>query len=331
MVSGEQSVTREHPCKAALVECQTHDVVEHAQTPSGWTLNYEQVSAGKFLGQISQLELPNIQIIEDQTNQAMIKSGEAFKNTICFSISTRKSPSELICLGNIFTTPGLLVSDAQDLPELRTPAGLQVFNLSVQKDLLIDYIVKQNLAFEASCAPYFFPFSQPDDQNALAQAVERIFLLSKQGQLEKPVQKKNAQDLLLMHLLDTCETASLPPLSTTRKKQMVDRARSYAIEHSDTPLSIMDLCNHVGASRRKLQYCFQDVLGISPVSFLRILRLNAVHKALCTGSEDKQIQDIAAEWGFWHLGHFTSDYRNLFGERPSDTRGRMKSRFANLG
>jgi AraC family ethanolamine operon transcriptional activator len=93
----------------------------------------------------------------------------------------------------------------------------------------------------------------------------------------------------------------------------------------------MDLCNHVGASRRKLQYCFQEVLGISPVSFLRILRLNAVHKALCTGGEEKQIQDIAAEWGFWHLGHFTSDYRNLFGERPSDTRSRTKSKFANLG
>ncbi|UBR51608.1 helix-turn-helix domain-containing protein [Halomonas sp. FeN2] len=330
-MSVEQLLIQEPATSGAFFECQTHDIIEHAQTPSGWTLNYEQVSAGKFLGQVCQLQLPNIQIIEDKTNQAMIKSGEAFKNSICFSVSTNQSPSDLVCLGNVFTSPGLLVSDSQNLPELRTPAGLRVFNLSVQKDLLIEYIVKQNLAFEPGCSPYFFPFDNSQGQKVIAQATERIFLLSKQGKLVKPVHKKNAQDLLLLHLLDASETACLPPISSTRKKQMVDRARIYAIEHSDTPFSIMDLCNHVGASRRKLQYCFQDVLGISPVSFLRILRLNAVHKALCTGGEEKQIQDIAAEWGFWHLGHFTSDYRNLFGERPSDTRSRTKSKFANLG
>lgn len=331
MMQDETPITREQLGPVALIERQTHDIIEHAQTPNGWMLNYEQVSAGKFQGEVRQLDLPNIQIIEDQSNQSIIKSGEAFTNTLCFSISSRKSPTDLVCLGNLFTHPGLLVFDANNLPELKTPAGLQVFNLSVQKDLLIEYIVKQNLVFAASGAPYFFPFNQPHYQNAFAQTVSQIFLLSKLGKLTTPVQKKNAQDLLLLQLLDICEAASLPPISPTRKKQMVDRARAYVIEHSDTPFSIMDLCNHVGASRRKLQYCFQDVLGISPVSFLRILRLNAVHKALCVGSEEKQIQDIAAEWGFWHLGHFTSDYRNLFGERPSDTRKRMNRSFANLG
>ncbi|WP_408635108.1 helix-turn-helix domain-containing protein [Oleiphilus messinensis] len=29
--------------------------------------------------------------------------------------------------------------------------------------------------------------------------------------------------------------------------------------------------------------------------------------------------DVAADWGFWHLSQFSKDYRQLFGERPSDT------------
>jgi AraC family ethanolamine operon transcriptional activator len=32
-----------------------------------------------------------------------------------------------------------------------------------------------------------------------------------------------------------------------------------------------------------------------------------------------QVQDVAARWGFWHLSHFASDYRAMFGELPSDT------------
>jgi AraC family ethanolamine operon transcriptional activator len=31
------------------------------------------------------------------------------------------------------------------------------------------------------------------------------------------------------------------------------------------------------------------------------------------------VQDTAARWGFWHLGHFVTDYKQMFGELPSAT------------
>jgi AraC family ethanolamine operon transcriptional activator len=31
------------------------------------------------------------------------------------------------------------------------------------------------------------------------------------------------------------------------------------------------------------------------------------------------VQEVAARWGFSHMGQFSSDYRLQFGERPSDT------------
>ncbi|RML85088.1 Transcriptional regulator, AraC protein, partial [Pseudomonas syringae pv. maculicola] len=71
-----------------------------------------------------------------------------------------------------------------------------------------------------------------------------------------------------------------PPLNPTARKKMVDRARDYALAHLDEPLSILDVCNHIGTSRRKLQYCFQETLGINPVAFLRTLRLNAARREL---------------------------------------------------
>ena len=32
------------------------------------------------------------------------------------------------------------------------------------------------------------------------------------------------------------------------------------------------------------------------------------------------VADIAARWGFWHMGHFSQDYKALFGETPTQTR-----------
>jgi AraC family ethanolamine operon transcriptional activator len=37
------------------------------------------------------------------------------------------------------------------------------------------------------------------------------------------------------------------------------------------------------------------------------------------------ISEIAAHWGFWHLGMFSSYYKDLFGETPSATARRAIS------
>ena len=71
-------------------------------------------------------------------------------------------------------------------------------------------------------------------------------------------------------------------------------------------------------SRRTLQYCFEDVLGINPVQYLRILRLNGARRQL-REAETRHVRDVAADWGFWHFSQFSSDYRKLFGHSPSET------------
>ncbi len=52
---------------------------------------------------------------------------------------------------------------------------------------------------------------------------------------------------------------------------MVDRACDLRGADCDEPLPILDLCSRVGASRRKLNYWFQDVLDVSPIQYLRAL------------------------------------------------------------
>jgi AraC family ethanolamine operon transcriptional activator len=38
------------------------------------------------------------------------------------------------------------------------------------------------------------------------------------------------------------------------------------------------------------------------------------------------VQDVAEAWGFWHLSQFATDYRRLFGKRPSETLRERASR-----
>ena len=69
-----------------------------------------------------------------------------------------------------------------------------------------------------------------------------------------------------------------------------------------------------------LRNCFLDVLGRSPIHYLKAVRLNAVHRELGSPhSPYATVQDAAMAWGFWHMGQFGRDYQRLFGERPSAT------------
>ena len=110
------------------------------------------------------------------------------------------------------------------------------------------------------------------------------------------------------------------PVSARARRTIVERARACINENPDEPLSVADLCLRLGVSRRVLQYSFQEAIHLNPVKFLRAMRLNGVRRALReTDPRNDTVGNIAARWGFWHLSHFAADYKEMFGERPSDT------------
>ena len=113
-----------------------------------------------------------------------------------------------------------------------------------------------------------------------------------------------------------------PPLL----RGVVQAARDYMHQHIDAPIGVPELCEALQVSRRTLQYSFQDVLHLSPVTCLRVLRLNGLRRELLRGDRHASVADCAAHWGFWHLPRLAAEYRALFGELPSQTLQRVRDR-----
>ncbi|WP_237216794.1 helix-turn-helix domain-containing protein [Falsiroseomonas oryziterrae] len=86
------------------------------------------------------------------------------------------------------------------------------------------------------------------------------------------------------------------------------------------PIYRDDLCVALGVSRRKLHDAFAATVGMSPPAYLKLRRLVLVRRALRSDGEDAPlVKSVALSHGFWHLGHFARDYRQMFGELPSQT------------
>jgi AraC family ethanolamine operon transcriptional activator len=113
------------------------------------------------------------------------------------------------------------------------------------------------------------------------------------------------------------------PAPPSRRRAAVRRVEEWLDAHPGERASIPALCNVAGVSERTLEYAFRERLGMTPARYLKIRRLNFVHRELETAApQGASVTSIALRSGFFDLGRFAGEYRALFGELPSETLGR---------
>jgi AraC family transcriptional regulator, ethanolamine operon transcriptional activator len=112
----------------------------------------------------------------------------------------------------------------------------------------------------------------------------------------------------------------------------VERAREYIRGRLGEPLPLSELCRYARVQARSLEYGFREITGVSPIAYVKSLRLNAVRRDLSrAGAAEHSISEIALDHGFWHLSQFAADYRKFFGETPTSTRHRARALHAAPG
>ncbi|MGU7779223.1 AraC family transcriptional regulator [Burkholderia sp. PU8-34] len=137
----------------------------------------------------------------------------------------------------------------------------------------------------------------------------------------KAMQLPLAEEMLIVSLIGE-QLADTTPAVGSIAPACVRRAIEFIDEHADRPLTLSDIAAAAHCSVRTLQRTFQQWRDIGTMRYLKEVRLQRVRAALLESDNTASITEIATRWGFGHLGQFAADYRNAFGERPSDTRTR---------
>lgn len=89
----------------------------------------------------------------------------------------------------------------------------------------------------------------------------------------------------------------------------------------ESPYTVVDLARVAGVSARSLQAAFHRHMGVSPMAYLRQVRLERAHEDLKLGRG--RVSEVAYHWGFTNLGRFATLYQERFGELPSTTIARI--------
>lgn len=143
------------------------------------------------------------------------------------------------------------------------------------------------------------------------------------GLFNRPVAQQQLQSLFCENMLQL-----VPALCRLPERRIMPRSLKRAVEyihaHLEQPWSLDELVRISGVSRRSLEQAFRVNLQTSPQRYLQQCRLKAARDCLRKARPgDVQLAELAYRLGFSQPSHFTTAYKQVFGELPSQTLARL--------
>jgi transcriptional regulator GlxA family with amidase domain len=109
-------------------------------------------------------------------------------------------------------------------------------------------------------------------------------------------------------------------LRTGIRNELVLAAIAIMEESVGERMSVAALAMRLDTSDDKLERAFRSELGVSPVSYYRAMRLRRAHDLLAHSS--LPVGDVAFSCGFSSASSFSRAFREQYGRRPLQVRGR---------
>lgn len=128
------------------------------------------------------------------------------------------------------------------------------------------------------------------------------------------------KDALITAFVQSWPRSTQKTVIQSARPRNLRRALDWIQTHLGDEFTVLDIARNAGQSVRSLQLSFQQNMGMNPLNYVQRLRLQQIHHDLLHGDADENISEIAARWGFSHMGYFASRYRAMYGVPPSSTR-----------
>ncbi len=301
------------------------DADELAEHLSAWDQTYEQLASGRFTGRLDELWLDGLQLFRERTSLDVLETGTPWRGSRTFGIPLVMEGAAVYC-GKSMPPDMLLTLGPRDTLDLRAPRALDIVGMAWPADALSAFTQDlEGIDIEEELRGRRLLPVAPAALARLRRLLREVFALvdGDAARLADPQVARGLRCTLLETVVAAVRDAAGEPAETftaSVRHATVRRARDYALSRPDEPLSVAELCAALRVSRRTLQTCFKDMLGMSPHQYLRALRLNGMRRDLRSLAGGRAaVHEIAARWGFWHMSSCAADYRRLFGELPSTT------------
>lgn len=290
------------------------DEIEARSRSAGWNLEYVRLNAAPSGGTVRIARVGPMRVLRQDTEGALHVLGGAGADGVVFGLPVGELTGarwRLAELGgdDLFTTPS-----ASDF-DLLTRGRASFYGFLVPRRELAELSGDLDRWFPHEGAWRSHLRLEAHRAKDLRELFECI--------LEGPVEEDRARELgtlLMQSILTATDHAGEPrrPDSGSRADQ-ADLARRYIEDHLAESLKVEDIAGAAGVGVRTLQRCFREIFGLTPLSYIKARRLDRVRRGLRAPSRETQVSAVAMSHGLTHMGRFSQEYRQMYGELPRET------------
>lgn len=314
------------------VHCKLADVLEQAASLPMWSQDYTQLDKGQFSGSITSVASQGLQIFREAMNRSVDELASAPPNCYVIGLPTIVE-GDALWSGNKLSKNSLITLDRNDELLFRTSHSSEITAAVISDERLEEYAERvekvdlRPLMNKVNPVEALPPAIQSQLLALLYVGTEHIVKNTEQG-ISHPHSWSQLED----NVFSICVQALVAASNNNSRhheyrvhRYIVKKVRELTLAQYCDPLTIGDICIKLNISRRSLNHAFQQVLGITPVAYMRNIRLHKIRAELQYKSgQINNIACVASHWGFWHMSLFARYYRELFGECPSETLERSR-------
>jgi AraC family ethanolamine operon transcriptional activator len=302
-----------------------HDFDEFAQSIRGWGVDFYQLKPGCSLVDLLQFGSPRFLVTRFQMNQPYDQRGSTPPGMLTLGFIEKGA-------GIVRTPEGTVTDDemwcfsAGREFACASEADFRAYGLSLSESLLDEVANVCELWDVRSTmgSNRIVRCRQRVELDRIRNRLIRISCDIRSGEttMRYPQQMHELELDLARQMLE----ALAGPLDvmqfqmSNRRRLVLRRTLDYLEANPYSPVTVHELAQIVGCGIRTLEYVFRDYFGTTPKAYLTTRRLIGARRELQrSDAESTRVGDIALRWGFWHLGRFSTGYRQFFGELPSQT------------
>lgn len=315
---------RHRPPPTRTRSLRTNDFDELGAALPGWGVRLMQLGRGPFDGRVVLTQHGRFQLYEFEGNRAILARGVSPPGSYEFNVIHDQN-SDALWRGRTLR-PGMINIRVPGEPldhrttERYRSTGLNVDAKLVQRVASVLHGVDAEAVLRG-------PFVTTDRAHAasLDRSLRRALALLATG--TESGQRRQRQEDFLVEWLSAVLGRAVPdrfrgPASrgSQNRAAVARQAEEYMLAHLHRSLSLLEICEVVGASERTLLYAFRERTGQSPKAYLNALKLNQLrHDLKEADPRVDSVHKLALQWGLAHSGALAADYRRLFGELPHQT------------
>lgn len=308
--------------KVVTMSFRTNDVEELQEASSEWDQEYYRLSPGHFEGRVDLAQTGDRHVFREKWSHRIRYVGTAPSGGYGLAL-----PFDQQAHGAWVGTPvcreTVVVQRPGQEADMISPDGWDALVLSVPEEELRSIVCALSDQEPAWIKNQSAVTLKPEVAETLRVFGKRLLSeANAAGPEDHALIARGSEQLVklvLWALVDANENTHLAT-EPNQRARIVRRTTDLVLSDPNAMIGLTDICTHLGISLRSLHYAFQDVVGMSPATWLRRIRLNEVHKTLRRSSPNEiRIKGVAMKNGFDHAGHFGQQYKRLFGCSPSDT------------